>query len=84
MIIQGFSNSKIFPCMELVLVIFQVFHDFTGLNPVKDSDRVDYWADRSLHRVYRSFSWLYHKKIWSFECNMMFRKSKQHHKKTLH
>ena len=31
MIIQFFSNSMIFPCMELFLVIFQVFHDFQSL-----------------------------------------------------
>ena len=31
MIIQVFSNSIIFPCMELFLVIFQVFHDFQSL-----------------------------------------------------
>ena len=31
MIIQVFSNSMIFPCMELLLVIFQVFHDFQSL-----------------------------------------------------
>ena len=31
MIIQVFSNSMIFPCMELFLVIFQVFHDFQSL-----------------------------------------------------
>ena len=31
MTIQGFSNSMIFPCMELFLVIFQVFHDFQSL-----------------------------------------------------
>ena len=31
MIIQGFPNSMIFPCMELFLVIFQVFHDFQSL-----------------------------------------------------
>ena len=32
MIIQIFSNSMIFPCMELILVIFQVFHDFQSLS----------------------------------------------------
>ena len=31
MIIQFFSNSMIFPCMELYLVIFQVFQDFQSL-----------------------------------------------------
>ena len=31
MIIHVFSNSMIFPCMELFLVIFQVFHDFQSL-----------------------------------------------------
>ena len=31
MIIQVFSNSMIFPCMELFLVIFQLFHDFQSL-----------------------------------------------------
>ena len=31
MIIQVFSNSMIFPCMELFLVIFHVFHDFQSL-----------------------------------------------------
>ena len=31
MIIQVFSNSMIFPCMELFLVIFQVFLDFQSL-----------------------------------------------------
>ena len=30
-IIQVFSNSMIFPCMELFLVIFQVFHNFQSL-----------------------------------------------------
>ena len=28
MIIQAFSNSMIFPCMELFFLILQVFHDF--------------------------------------------------------
>ena len=37
MINQFFSNSMIFPCMELFLVIFQVFHDFQSLwEPCKD------------------------------------------------
>ena len=44
MIIQLFSNSTIFPCMELFLVIFQVFHDFQSLwescNRVPINDRV--------------------------------------------
>ena len=31
MIIQVFSNSMIFPCMALFLVIFQVFHHFQNL-----------------------------------------------------
>ena len=31
MIIQIFSNSRIFPCMEHFLVNFQVFHDFQSL-----------------------------------------------------
>ena len=31
MLIQVFSNSMIFPCMELFFVIFQVFHDFQSL-----------------------------------------------------
>ena len=31
MIIQFFSNSMIFPCIEPFLVIFQVFHDFQSL-----------------------------------------------------
>ena len=31
MIVQVFSKSMIFPCMELFLVIFQVFHDFQSL-----------------------------------------------------
>ena len=31
MIIHVFSNSMIFPCMELIFVIIQVFHDFQSL-----------------------------------------------------
>ena len=31
MIIQDVSNSMIFPCMEVILVIFQVFYDFQSL-----------------------------------------------------
>ena len=31
MIVQGFSNSMIFPCMEHFCEIFQVFHDFKSL-----------------------------------------------------
>ena len=31
MIIQAFSNSMIFPCMELFFLVFQVFHDFQSL-----------------------------------------------------
>ena len=31
MIIQVFSSSMIFPCMELFLLVFQVFHDFQSL-----------------------------------------------------
>ena len=31
MIFQFLSNSMIFPCMEFLFVIFQVFHDFHSL-----------------------------------------------------
>ena len=31
MIIHVFSNSMIYPCMELFLVIFQVFHEIQSL-----------------------------------------------------
>ena len=34
MIIQVYSNSMIFPCMELFLVIFQVFHEVIKLFPL--------------------------------------------------
>ena len=40
MISQVFSNSMIFPCMELFLVIFQVFHDFQSLwEPCRKLDK---------------------------------------------
>ena len=47
MIIQVFSNSMIFPCMELFLVIFQVFRDFQSLwepcHFMLSVLHVDYW-----------------------------------------
>ena len=50
MIIQGFSNSMIFPCMELFLVIFQVFHDFQSL--WKPCITVDYISNVHVRKLF--------------------------------